>query len=329
MSKKAFVTGGTGFVGSHLAESLLSCGYTEVRCLVRTRQKWLKGINIVPVRGTLRDHEMIQQAVKDVNFVYHLGGITRARTYEALQRGNVTDTLHLLDAISTANPGIRKVLITSTLAVVGPAPGGRADETTPLNPVSRYGRSKTEMEAALQDRAETLPLVIVRPPSVYGPRDKDIYTFFKAVARGVCPILRHDPGMTLVHASDLVRGMIAAAESDATRGKTYFIGNDATVSWEALKKVTMDALGARALTLPVPRSLVLPLATVVEGLGTLMGRYPPLNREKGQELLRAAKICSSARAKEDFGYEPQVPLAQGVADTIAWYQTQGLLRTKR
>jgi len=266
MSKKAFVTGGTGFVGSHLAESLLSSGYTEIRCLVRTRQKWLKGIDIVPVQGTLQDRKLIEQAVRDVDFVYHLGGITRARTYEVLQRGNVVDTLHLLDAISASNPDIRKVLVTSTLAVVGAATGGRADETTPLNPVSRYGRSKSEMEAALQDRAATLPMVIIRPPSVYGPRDKDIYTFFKAVAQGVCPILRRDPGMTLVHATDLVRGMILAAESDAPHGKTYFIGNDATVSWETLTTVTMDAFGTRALTLPVPRSLLLPRATIVAGL---------------------------------------------------------------
>ena len=329
MGKKAFVTGGTGFVGSHLAESLIARGYQEVRCLVRTKPKWLKGVDIVPVRGTLADRALIENAVRDVDYVFHLGGVTRARSYQALWDGNVNATTELLNAVIAVNPGIRKVLVTSSLAAVGEGTKGIATESTPLQPISQYGRSKAEMESALETFREALPLVIIRPPSVYGPRDRDVFTFFKTVQQGICPVLRGDTGLTLVHVADLTRGMIEAAESDATAGRTYFIGNDEAVSWATLKRATMAVLGSNAITIPMPRSLVLPVAALAEGIGAIFGKYPPLNREKGRELLKTAKMCSSANAARDFGYRPEVPLQDGLEGTIRWYREQGWLRPGR
>lgn len=325
MSKIGFVTGGTGFVGSHLAEALLARGYTEVRCLVRTRRKWLKGVPVIAVRGTLADRTLIEDAVRGADYIYHLGGLTRAPTEAALHEGNVQATTDLLDAVKAVNPGVQKVLVTSSLAAVGAALDGFADESTPLKPISRYGQSKADMEAALMDYYAHLPLVVVRPPSVYGPRDRDIYTFFKAVQQRFCPILRGDSGLTLVHANDLVRGMIEAAESEATAGETYFIGNDEPITWQKLKQATTAALGRRAMTVPVPRSLVLPMAAAVEGAGALFGRYPPFNREKGRELLYAAKRCSSTKAEHDFGYQPRTDLREGLQSTIDWYRQEGWL----
>ena len=259
---KAFITGGTGFIGSHLAQALLKRGYSEIRCLVRSAPKWLKGLDIVPVRATLMDKGAIREAVQDVDYVYHLGGLTRAKTFEALFEGNVTATLNLLDAVRSANPKVRKVCVTSSLAAVGHAPaGGIADESTPLRAISHYGRSKAMMEKEVWHAfGESLPIVIVRPPPVYGPRDRDVYTFFRTVGRGICPILMGDQGLTLVHVSDLVRGLIEGTESEATGGETYFVGNDNHVTWTALREATVKALGRRALTVPLPRAVVMPLA---------------------------------------------------------------------
>ena len=322
--KTAFVTGGTGFIGSHLVESLLKRAYSEVRCLIRSKPKWLKGIDIVPVRATLMDRAAILDAVRDVDYVYHLGGVTRAPDWDALYEGNVTATLNLLEAIQSANSSIKKVCVTSTLAVVGQTDEPVPDETSALNPVSRYGRSKALMEEAIWHQfKDALPITIIRPSSVYGPREKDIYNFFETVSRGICPILRGDPGLSLVHAFDLVRGIIDATESESTFGETYFLGSDEVVTWAMLRAATLDALQRKALTVHMPRMLVRPLGAVSEIIGRISGNYPPLNREKAREILFTAKVCSSAKAQRDFGYQQQVSLQEGVKAAIDWYRVRG------
>ena len=335
MAKTAFVTGGTGFIGSHLVEELLARGYGEVRCLIRTSPKWLKGLDVVPVPGSLDNQKILETALRNVDHVYHVGGVTRAVTWKAMWQGNVDATLALMEAIRYAGCSVQKVVVTSSLAAVGTASTSVVDESAPLNPITRYGRSKAEMEAALtrNDPAgfaylRDFPVVIVRPPAVYGPREGDIFTFFRAARAGIYPIIGkgREKSMSLVHVQDLVRGMIMAAESDITAGQTYFVGSVEPVSWDDIKHATMAALERRVLTIRVPRLLVPPVASVVEGVCRSFGRYPAFNREKAREIVHAAKICDSTKAQQDFGYQQQVPLDRGIRETIAWYREQGWLR---
>ncbi len=330
----AFVTGGTGFIGSHLVEELLRRGYREVRCLVRKELRWLEGLDIVPVRGDFSRIEVLWEAVRDADVVFHVAGVTRARDWATFEQGNITATLNLLGAVLTANPNVRKVLITSSLAAVGYCQGGVATEESPLRPLSAYGRSKALMEQALRapradgpSFAERLPLVVVRPPAVYGPREADIYTFFRTVSRGLCPIVGSGrrPELSLVHVRDLVRGMVDAAESDITTGQTYFIGSEQFYSWHEIRDATLKALGRRALTVHIPPFLVEPIGALVELAGRMTGTYPPLNREKAREIRHACKMCAVDKARRDFGYRQQIGLEEGIQETIAWYRQQGWL----
>ncbi len=105
---KAFVTGGTGFIGSHLVEALQQRGYGEVRCLVRTRLKWLDGLDIVPVRGDMADVEALREAVRGVDYVYHLAGVTRTPDWATFEQANITAPLTLLRVVKEVNPAVKK-----------------------------------------------------------------------------------------------------------------------------------------------------------------------------------------------------------------------------
>lgn len=325
--KSAFVTGGTGFVGSHLVEHLLANGYDEVKCLVRSDPKWLRGLGVSLVKGDLSNLKALKDAVRGVEYVYHIGGLTKAKTLDELREANVTGTLNLMRAIDEAAPYVRKVLVMSSLATVGQCDDDIANEDTPLKPISMYGKSKAEMEAGLTEWTSRLPLTIVRPAAVYGPRESDIYTFFKAAARGFSAIVGdgEEPEVNLVYATDVARGTVDATESVKTTGKTYFLGSERQYSWVEMRDAVVDALGRRVFTINIPPSMVERLAGFVEKAAGLVGKYPPLNRDKAREILNACKMCSVDRAKADFGYSQDVSLEIGVRRTVAWYKDKGWL----
>ncbi len=326
--RSAFVTGGTGFVGSHLVEELLRRGYEDVRCLVRSDLKWLDGIPITPVFGDLNSADALRKGLAGVDSVYHIAGLTRARSMADFEDANVTGTSRLFDAVRSTSPEIEKILVTSSLAVVGRANVPVADESTPLHPISMYGRSKAQMEASLAAYRPDLPIVVVRPPAVYGPRETDIFTFFQTVSKGLCPIIGSGdrPDVSLVHVRDLVRGMVDAAEADLTTGETYFVGSEKPYAWNEIKAATTAALGRSALTLPLPGVLVPLIGAVAETAGKIFGSYPPLNREKAREIRYACKMCTSDKATRDYGYQPRISLADGIRETIEWYRARGWLR---
>ncbi|NNF04260.1 MAG: NAD-dependent epimerase/dehydratase family protein, partial [Rhodothermales bacterium] len=140
--KTVFVTGGTGFLGGHLVEALIDAGCTSVRCLVRSDRKWLDGLPVEIVAGDLSDHPALDRGVQGADVVFHVAALTRARTWEAFERANVVGTARLLNAVAESGTGSVRVVLTSSLAVVGDTDATVADESTPLNPVSMYGRSK-------------------------------------------------------------------------------------------------------------------------------------------------------------------------------------------
>jgi len=334
VSRSVFVTGGTGFVGSHLVEELLRRDTDEVRCLVRSDPKWLADRDVDCIEGDLSDVETLWTALDGVTHVYHLAGVTRARKWDSFYSTNVQGTLNLLGAVKHAAPDVERVLVTSSLAAVGRCDSGVATEDAPLRPVSPYGRSKAQMESALEDAhrmstayAEALPITVVRPSAVYGPRDRDILDFFRAVRGHVCPVVgpASEPTLSLVHVRDLVAGLVDACRSPATEGETYLLGSPRLYSWTDVKEAATDALNTWALTIRVPGPLLGLVGAAAEVWGTLTGHYPPLNRDKAREIRYACTACSNEKARRDFGYEPAISLAEGVESTVDWYRAQGWL----
>lgn len=319
-----FLTGGTGFVGSHLAEYLLAEGCSEVRCLVRTEEKWLKDIPVTIVRGTLNDTSALAEGVLGADYIFHVAALTRARTWQEFHDANVQGTLNLLESASHQS-SIKRVVITSSLAVVGRSVDAVADEQTRLSPVSQYGRSKHEMEIAIRDY--TAPITVVRPPAVYGPRETDIFTFFRTLSKGICPIVGSSqmPALSLVHVNDLVGGIVRSAISANSSGKTFFLGGPRPYSWGEIRDAVAGALQRKVITLRIPKAFVPAVGFVAETVGNVLGFYPPMNREKAREIVEATLMCDSTLASKTFGYNPKIDLVSGITETIRWYQQQNWL----
>lgn len=325
----ALVTGSTGFIGSHLTELLLRHGYS-VRCLIRRTSDpvWLKNLAVEYVYGDLFDDTALKDAVRGVDYVYHSAGITKAKTPGEYYRGNSTGTANLLAAVAAHNPGLRRFIHISSQAAAGPSPTATPiGEDAPSRPLTTYGKSKWEAEQECQKLMPRLPVTIVRPPAVYGPRDKDIFEFFHTMSRGLQPMVGfQEKYVSLIHVIDLVRGFVMAGESPAAAGRTYFITSTATYGWKEIGEVTRSVLGKPALRLRIPAAGVHGIAAFAE-LFALFSRKPALiNFEKARDMVQDYWTCSGARAKADFGFEQEISLEQGIRATVEWYRSEGWLR---
>ncbi len=323
---KAFVTGGTGFVGSHLVDALISSpDYNEVRCLVRSSDKWLEGKPFTRVKGDLHDIQVIAKALEGVDVVFHVAGVVRARSQKEFNRANVEATENLLRIAQ--KKGVTNMIMLSSLAGAGPSFGEPLDEEDELHPISMYGESKKAMEEVIHKAAgKNDSIKIIRPPAVYGPREADIYTFFKTFSKGICPIVGdgNHPRLSMVYVTDLVDGILKASEKKDPGVHTYFISGPQDYSWNQIRSVTEIVMGKKALPVRIKPNWVKKIAGVVESTASLFGKYPVVNREKANEMIMEW-TCSSQKARNELGYSPTVSLQEGISRTIHWYKKHNWL----
>jgi dihydroflavonol-4-reductase len=316
---KAFITGGTGFIGSHLADELVNRGQ-EVRCLVRKNEKWLQGLNYEKIKGDLHDLVALKDGMQGVDVVYHLAAVVMAKKKSDFTYANVEATENVVRLARKA--GVPKVVILSSLAATGPSFNRPVNESDPMMPVSMYGESKKEMELMVQKlAAETMSVTILRPPAVYGPREEQIYTFFKSAAKGLCTIIGDGKStrISLVHVNDVVQGLTLAGAHQNKGLNTYFISSEETYTWHQIRDLTAEALGRKLYTVHISPDMVKKIAGAVETTASFFGHYPVINREKANELV-LEWTCSVEKAGKELGYRQQVSLREGIHNTISWYR---------
>lgn len=324
----ALVTGASGFIGSHLTEALLSKGCL-VRALVRTTSnlKWLKGLNLELAYGSFDDQSSLSDAVKDVDYIFHIAAAKTGRRQDLFHH-NVAATVNLAKAAAKSAPGLKRFIFSSSQAAAGPSacleePRCESDQCHPL---SDYGRSKLEAERQLMKLAEQIPITIVRPPTVYGPRDSDVLLYFQWINRGLALL----PGFKkryahLIFVRDLVEGMIGAAQSDAAAGQTYFLSDPQSYSWQEISSAIAQSLNKRPLPLRIPLGLARFAALLAEGVALAAGRDSIFNRQKVREMAERYWTCSPAQAEKDFGFTCRHDLKTGLDITARWYRENGWL----
>lgn len=329
------VTGGAGFVGSHLVDALLERRDT-VRCLVRstTDLRWLRGKPVELVGGNLLEPDSLPAALEGSETVYHVAGVTKALRPEDFHRGNALATRHLLEACGRMRRTPRRVLVVSSLAAVGPNPDRHPlTEEAPCRPASVYGKSKWEQEKVTREFQDRLAITIVRPPAVYGPRDVDLFEPFRAVWLGwVVPLVSPASVMSLVHVRDLAEGIIRAAtaheareRAESARGQIYFLSAPEAVSQSDFVLRIARALGRHPRVGRIPPVLVRWLAAANQQISLWRGKPHVFNPDKIRMALQPRWVCSAEKAERELGFRARIDLDSGLRETAEWYRSQGWL----
>ena len=315
---RALVTGATGFIGSSLVKELLKRDY-KVTCLTRKTSdlRSLEDLDVNIVYGDCTDKDSMRQLPVNFSHIFHLAGLTKARKEEDFLAVNANGTENLLDRLSQGAGGIKRFVYMSSLAAAGPSCEGMPlNETADPRPVSAYGASKLKGELATLAYKDLMPVSIIRPPAVYGPRDRDFLLFFKMISRGFYPYWGKCY-YSLVYVDDLVRGMIMAAESREAEGKIYFLSGDSIYSNEDIVNEIMQVMDMRAVRIKIPAFVMKLIANISE---KLTDGPTIINLDKLREIKHSHWTCNSKKAENELGFIPRVTLKEGIKWTADWYR---------
>lgn len=324
---KVLITGATGFLGSHLAEKLIQDGH-QVRAVVRRSSKtdFLQKIGAELAPASLETGEGLGDAVKGVDAVVHGAAVVKARTAQEFQDVNAGGTRRVLDSVREHAPGIRRFVLISSLAAHGFGENGepRPVDADP-NPVTFYGHSKLAAERAVLEAKDDLPVTIIRPPAIYGPRDTEMFKFFQIVNTGVCTFLGSaENRLSLVYAPCCARAITTVLEKDHPSGRVYFVEDGRRYTQREFAEAVERALGKRAIKFSVPIGVVKVAALGGDLYSKLANKAVIFTSDKVNEL-REQQVCEGREIRDELGWQPEVQLDEGARRTVSWYREQGWL----
>lgn len=330
----ALITGGTGFLGSHVARNLVAAGH-HVRVLRRQSSPLalLEGLSVEHCIGDIMDTDSLDRAMQGCEWVFHVAAVSdywrsdRVKLYLV----NVNGTLNVLEAARRA--GVRRVIFTSSGAAIGFREDGRpADESVTFNQhPSRfpYGHSKALAEIEVRRAvSHGQDVVILNPTVVLGPGDLNQISGSAVVeiARGNVPIYPTG-GVTVIDVRDVAAAQLAAAERGRS-GERYILGT-LDISHKAMLKLIAEIAGVRAPSIPVPATLTPMAAAIAEILQWALSRVgQSLPIDANQIRLSARHLYFDCRkAWRELG-EPQIDLRQSLQETYDWYAEHGFINDR-
>ncbi len=298
------VTGATGFVGQALVEEASHRG-AALKALARREQAPCEGVEWVP--GDLADTEALRRLVEGADAVLHIAGVVNTPDPMGFHLGNVSGTEALVEAARRA--GVRRFVFVSSLAAREPH-------------LSRYGQSKRHAEDVVQ--ASGLDWTIVRPPAIYGPRDREILELFKAARWGLVPM--PPPGRaSIVHVHDLARLLLALVPSgESVSGAILEPDDGREGGWSHLElaKAIGEAVGRRVWAPATPRA-IMKAASWLDGRVRRGGAK--LTRDRVGYMCHPDWVSRPDRAPQPALWRAEIETRLGLADTARWYRQQGWL----
>jgi nucleoside-diphosphate-sugar epimerase len=317
--KNILITGATGFVGSHLVESSLEEGM-HVSVISRSSSS-LKNLPVQQIANHsigLDNRIKLLEIMKGKDYLIHNAGVVNAVKPETYYKVNVDYTKQILLAAREA--GVKKIIVTSSLAAVGPSNYGfHPTEIYIGKTVEPYGHSKRIMEELIQNEFSDLNIVITRPAGVYGPRDSDFLPMFRLFKKGLSIQLGLGPKeLSLIYVKDLAKIYMKLLSSNITQG-IFNIANPVPHQWMDLTKATEEVLGRNIKTITIPGAPVRFLGLVYSGLEKLSNRSLYLNYHRAKRSTANSYTCDSSKIFTQINSIQPRTLQQGFAETMKWY----------
>lgn len=325
---RVLITGGTGFIGSHLVEACLE-RKDQVTCLVRTSSDtaWLQTQDVrIEVVDFLSIHEL-QEAVEGVAVVFHLAGAIYAASWGRYHEINCRITENLLEACVRSRSTVTRFVFVSSISATGPGKRGEVlDEDTPCRPVSDYGKSKLMAEEIVLAFKARLPVVIVRPANTIGPRQSELLSSIKLIRNRIIPSIGNgDTQTSICYVTDLIVALLLAGESTAAIGNTYLVAGNGPYCWQEVVESIRKSLGIHGVCLRIPFGVQY-VAAFLSELMVIFTRRPPL---VSRENLVASRdlywVYDESRIRAELGFMPVVGLEEGISRTIAWCRQNQLI----
>jgi nucleoside-diphosphate-sugar epimerase len=314
-SRSISLTGATGFLGWHIAEAFQRAGWT-VRGIVRpgNAKPLPEGVE---ARESALHPAALRSAFAGSDVVVHAAALVRAGNEDVLRAVNVDGTRAVIDAVNAT--GSRLVFISSLAAAGTGTPQRPVREDDAPRPVNAYGRSKLAAELAVRADARG-EWTILRPSSVYGPRDRGFLPVFRLATHGrFLLVAAPDTAFTLIHAVDVARAIVIASEHPGAVGGTFFIGHPEPQSTDALLRRFARAVDRPYKPQRVPRFALRAIAAAGD-VAWRFGIEPMLDASRLTELQAEGFVCAVGRASERIGFTAETPLEAGLASTLAWYR---------
>ncbi|GAB4302423.1 MAG: NAD(P)-dependent oxidoreductase [Myxococcota bacterium] len=322
--KKAFLTGATGFLGSHLAERLVDEGF-EVSCLVRktSNLRWIEKLPLNLVYGDISDDlSWLASSLSEMDYVFHVAGLVHTdsikRYYEV--NGDAAGNLAKICAENCKN--LKRFVLVSSLAAVGKGDGGNpANDLIEPKPLSEYGKSKREGEVQVLQYSDKIPISIIRPPAIFGPRDSDILLFFRLIENRIRPVLAGGrQKIPLLYVTNVVDGIMLAAEKDGAIGRAFLLGDGENAEINILFSYIEQFFGRKALPVPVPAIVLIAAGVSADIIAKAIGKSLVISYDKVKELLNENWAVDDSCAREVLGYYPAVSIQEGIEKTYEWYK---------